>query len=268
MVLKETQTFEMRGMHMIQAVLFDLGGTIHTNEDSAQRQLQYAQRLIDRLNDYQIHIDTPIDLFSRRLRENTEIYKRESEQTLRELPAEIIWNDYYLKDYNIGVERLKPIAEELSFRYDYDRVKIMRREHLNETLQALQNMGVRLGVISNIISKTVVGHFLREYDIYDRMECVITSAETSIRKPSPEIFRIAERKMNLLPEQFAYVGDTLSRDVAGVRAAGWKMAIRIENPSIAHRDVKARESGLEADYVIHDLSEIIQIIQNERNSEA
>ena len=250
---------------MLQAVLFDLGGTLHTNEDSPALQLRYAQRLLDRLADYQIHIDTPADTFSRQLRIRTEEYKSESEQTLRELPNAVIWNDYYLKDYEIGLERIAPIAEELSFRYDYDRVCVLRRKHLAETLQALAAQDFRMGVISNIISKTVVRHFLMEYGIENYMECVITSAETGVRKPSKEIFRIAEEQMHLNPEDFAYVGDTLSRDVAGVRAAGWRLAIQMENPSIAHRDVKAKAAGIQPDYVIHDLSEIPPIVLKERS---
>ena len=120
-------------------------------------------------------------------------------------------------------ETLESIAEELCFRYDYDRTRILRRPHLKQTVEALRDMGIRMGVISNIISTSVVPHFLAEYGIEDAMECVVLSSATGIRKPDPEIFRVAERAMNLKPEQLAYVGDTISRDVRGVRNAGWHM---------------------------------------------
>ena len=144
-------------------------------------------------------------------------------------------------------EALEPIAEELSFRYDYDRTRILRRPHLKQTVEALRDMGIRMGVISNIISTSVVPHFLAEYGIEDAMECVVLSSATGIRKPDPEIFRVAERAMDLKPEELAYVGDTLSRDVRGVRNAGWRCMIQIRNPSIAHRDRGLEHSGLAPD---------------------
>ena len=137
----------------------------------------------------------------------------------------------------------------------------MRRPHLKETMEALKAMGLRLGVISNIISRSVVRHFLAEYGIEELMDCVITSAETGIRKPSPEIFRAAEKAMDLRPEELAYVGDTISRDVIGTRKAGWALMIQISNPSIAHRDAGLENAGWEPDYRIEDLAEIPAILK-------
>lgn len=248
---------------MIQAVLFDIGGTLHKNENPPGRDVQYAARLLERLRDYDIDLGVSPEFLAKQLHENSEEYKHFSEDTLRELPQAQIWNDYYLKQYRIGLDRIAPIAEELSFRYDYDRVRVIRRPNLVETITELKNMGMRLGVISNIISASVVPHFLKEYGIEDFMECVVMSSVCGVRKPGAEIFRVAERAMNLKPEDFAYVGDTLSRDVRGVRNAGWHTMIQIRNPSISHRDVGMAELGYKPDYLIDDLSEIPAIIRKE-----
>ncbi len=246
---------------MIRAVLFDLGGTLHTSSTSPERDLWFCRRILDRMGDYGIHLDGGAELLVRRLPVNSEIYKHESEQTLRELPAAEIWSKYYLREYGLTGEQLAPFAEELSFLYDYERPRVMRRPHLMETMVELKAMGIRLGVISNIISRSVVRHFLAEYGIEEMMDCVITSAETGIRKPSPEIFRIAEEAMGLKPEELAYVGDTISRDVIGTRNAGWAMMIQISNPSIAHRDAGLENAGWEPDYRIEDLAEIPAILK-------
>lgn len=248
---------------MIKAVLFDLGGTLHTSTSPEGRDLWFARRLISRLEDYGISLDTTPEVLAQRLHRNGEIYKHASEQDLRELPAARIWSEFYLAEYGIPRQRLEPIAEELSFLYDYERVRVMRRPHLAETMERLHQMGLRLGVISNIISSSVVPHFLREYGIHSYMETVITSCETGIRKPSPEIFRIAERQMDLKPEELAYVGDTISRDVRGTRAAGWRLMIKITNPGIAHRDVGLDPEIYRADYCIDDLAQIPGIIAGE-----
>lgn len=246
---------------MIKAVLFDLGGTLHTNSMPEGRDLWFAERLLRRLADYGVELPATPEEIARSLPVNSEVYKHESEQTLRELPSELIWNDYYLREYRIGRERLAPFAEELSFLYDYERPCVMRRPRLKETMAELRGMGLRLGVISNIISRSVVPHFLAEYDIAQDMDCVITSAETGIRKPSPEIFRVAERELSLKPEELCYVGDTISRDVRGTRNAGWALMIRIRFPGTAHRDAGLENAGFEPDYTVDELYEIPQIIR-------
>lgn len=247
---------------MIQAVLFDLGGTLHVNSSSPERELWFAQRILDRLSDYGIQLPTTPEVLARQLRTNGEVYKKAVEDSLAEMPPVQIWSEYYLRDYHIPPEQLLPMAEELSFLYDYERPRVMRRPHLIETMEALRGMGLRLGVISNIISLSVVPHFLVEYGLTDYMECVVTSSATGIRKPSADIFRTAERQLGLKPSELAYVGDTLSRDVRGVRNAGWRLAIQIPAESSAHRD-KGLEGLYQPDYRIEDLSEIPPIIARE-----
>lgn len=248
---------------MIRGVLFDLGGTLHVSDSPPGREVWFARRVIDRLGDYGIWLDITPDALAAQLGVNAEAYKHHSEQDLRELPAEKIWSQWYLREQNLPPEALAPMAEELSFLYDYERVRVMRRPHLRQTMERLREMGLRMGVISNIISRSVVPHFLAEYGIEEYMDCVITSCGTGIRKPDPEIFRIAERKMAMAPGELAYVGDTISRDVRGTRAAGWKCMIQIRNPGVAHRDSGLENGPWKPDYLIDDLSEIPEIIARE-----
>lgn len=248
---------------VIRAVLFDLGGTLHTASSPPGRDVWFARRLLERLADYGVHLETAPEELARRLSENSEVYKHASEESLRELPPAEIWSDYYLGGYGVERSRLEPMAEELSFLYDYERVKLMRREGLRETMEQLKAMGLRLGVISNIISTSVVPHLLREYDLDRFMECQVMSSTCGVRKPSAEIFRVAEGEMGLKPEELAYVGDTISRDVRGVRNAGWRLMIQIRNPGVAHRDKGLENSGYRPDYLIDSLTEIPDIIRRE-----
>ena len=251
---------------MIRGVLFDLGGTLHTVDSPAGRDVWFARRLLDRLADYGIRLDTEPEELAGKLHENGEAYKRRSEKDLRELPTAEIWNDWYLRDWKVGRERLAPIAEELSFLYDYERVRVIRRPYIKEMLDALREQGMKLGLISNIISLSVAPHFLEEYGVRSYMDCIVLSSATGIRKPSSEIFRVAERELDLGPEELAYVGDTLSRDVMGVRNAGWRLMIQIRNPGAAHRDKGLENAGLKPDYLIEGLEEIPEIIRRENGN--
>ncbi len=247
---------------MIKAVLFDMGGTLHVSDSPPGRAEWFARRLLDRLEDYDIHIDADPETLARKLHENAEAYKHWGEQNLRELPQAQVWQQWYLRDWDVDPEKLEPIAEELSFLHDYERTRTIRRPHLRQCMDQLRDMGMRLGIISNVMSSSVMPHYLKEYGLDTYMDCVLLSCTAGARKPDPAIFRQAERAMGLGPEEFAYVGDTLSRDVRGVRSAGWRLAIQIKNPSVAHRD-----AGLEGlyspDWLIEDLAEIPGIIQKE-----
>lgn len=251
---------------MIRAVLFDLGGTLHTAGSPPGRDVWFAGRLLERLADYGVRLDTTAEELARHLAVSSEIYKHASEETLRELPPAEIWSDYYLGGYGVERPQLEPMAEELSFLYDYERVKLMRRDGLRETMEELRAMGLRLGIISNIISTSLVPHLLKEYGLDGFMECQVMSSVCGVRKPSPEIFRIAEREMGLGPDELAYVGDTISRDVRGARNAGWRLMIQIRNPAAAHRDRGLENCGCRPDYLIDSLREIPGIIRRERET--
>lgn len=253
---------------MIKAVLFDLGGTLHTSDSPPGRAEWFARRLLDRLADYGIVLEVTPGELAQRLHENSEAYKRASELDLRERPSAEIWSGWYLRDWAIGRERLEPMAEELSFLYDYERPRVMRRPHLKQTLERLRGMGLRLGLISNIISTSVAPHFLEEYGIRDLMDCVVLSSVTGIRKPDPAIFRAAEAELGLTPAELAYVGDTISRDVIGTRNAGWRLMIQIGSTASALRDRGLEGSQYQPDYKIEDLAEIPAIIEKENTRQA
>lgn len=246
---------------MIRGVLFDLGGTLHVSDSPEGRDIWFARRLLDRLADYGIRLDVPPEELARKLHENGEAYKHHSEKDLRELPPAEIWSAWYLRDWDLGRDRLAPIAEELSFLYDYERVRVVRRPYIKETLDALREQGMKLGLISNIISLSVAPHFLEEYGVRDYMDCIVLSSATGIRKPSADIFRVAEKELDLGPEELAYVGDTLSRDVMGTRNAGWQLMIQIKNPGAARRDKGLEHSGLKPDCLVEGLEEIPEIIR-------
>lgn len=245
---------------MIKAVLFDLGGTLHVTDSPEGRAIWFAERLLARLSDYGFVLREAPETLAAGLQSRAEEYKRETERSLTEWPSPRIWSEYFLRGYGLTAEELEPFAEELSFLYDYERMRCMRRPNLKSTLETLHRMGIRMGIISNIISCSVVPHFLMEYGIDRYMECVITSSSCGIRKPDAGIFRIAQDCMGLEAEELAYVGDTISRDVRGTRNAGWHTMIQIANPRAAHRDAGLDAGLYRPDYRISDLSEIPAII--------
>lgn len=245
---------------MIRGILFDLGGTLHTGSIPPGRDVWFAQRLLTRLSDYGIDLPVTPEELAAKLPVNSEIYKHESEQTLRELPPAEIWNDYYLREYGIGRERLAPIAEELSFLYDYERPRVMRRPHLHETMETLRGMGLKLGVISNTAALYQVFDSLEEYGIRDFFQDVTLSSVTGFRKPCRDIFTVSLRQMRSKPEECVYVGDTVSRDVIGSKRAGFAAAVQIGSKLTKEKD-QALDQALAPDVVIEDIYDVARVVR-------
>ena len=68
-------------------------------------------------------------------------YKSYTEQELIELPPDMIWQKFFLKDFDIPAEKLAGLGEELCYMIDRYRKHIVKREGLKETLEALTQRG-------------------------------------------------------------------------------------------------------------------------------
>jgi putative hydrolase of the HAD superfamily len=68
--------------------------------------------------------------------------------------------------------------------------------------------------------------------------------------------------MNVEPSEAVYVGDTISRDVLGARNAGLAMNIRINSDLTEMSDYNIKPSDTDADYVIKNLIEVYEILEN------
>ena len=247
---------------MIRAVLFDVGGTLHEVHRDPALETTFCAQVLEKLSSGVISLPvTPQELMLL-LRQNAEEYKHWSEQSQVELPASRIWSEYYLRQFGISEALLAPIAEELSLWYDSRRACNVPRPHMQETIFRLRDMGLVLGVISNMISQTFVPGLMEDYGIAPCLSCVIVSATAGIRKPSPAIFQMAAEACGVPCGEMAYVGDTLSRDVLGCRNAGVALSIQIRNPDMAHRDAAFVNTGLAPDALIEDLAEITGIVQS------
>lgn len=90
------------------------------------------------------------------------------------------------------------------------------------TLQQLQALGYRLGLISNAAYGPFLSWTLAHFGLLDFFEHVVVSADVGIRKPDLKIFGIALDRMGLAPEETVYVGDDFTKDIAASKKAGMR----------------------------------------------
>ncbi|GHV94682.1 hypothetical protein AGMMS50293_10020 [Spirochaetia bacterium] len=246
---------------MIKAVFFDAGGVLHTSEKDVEQERFFIEASLAVLASCGIFIDASPDECIEKIKIRAKEYKKWSEETTTELPAADIWAKYFLKDFNVDLRKIEGCAEVLCYLYDGKRSRITSRPHLPETVLALHKMGMRQGIISNIISKHFVPECLTKYSIAPYMESVILSSVVGRRKPAVEIFQAALDSVRLPAVECAFVGDRLSRDVIGAKNAQFGCMIQIRHQPSIEKDRAMESLGYKPDVMIDDLAEIPAIIQ-------
>ncbi|MDQ7840908.1 MAG: HAD family hydrolase [bacterium] len=243
---------------MIKAVVFDLGGTLEEiYYDDATRQTA-AGGLLEMLAGRGLDPGLSVEDLRAAVLSGMAAYQRWREQHQRELPPDRVWTEYVFPDNGLPRDRLIAEAEDLTLYYEDNFYGRTLRPEAPAVLAELQQRGFRLAVISNILSLGLVPRKLASYGIARFFDPVITSSGFGYRKPHPRIFHEAAAQMGLPPEACAYVGDTVSRDVAGAQGAGYGLAIQIRSFLTDKSDGDMEEPA--ADVVIRDLREIIAVV--------
>lgn len=82
----------------------------------------------------------------------------------------------------------------------------------------------RLGVVSNFDYAPTAHRVLERAGIRGRFEAVVVSEEVGWRKPRPEIFEVAFRRLGIGPRAALFIGDRPEIDVLGAHGVGMDVA--------------------------------------------
>jgi putative hydrolase of the HAD superfamily len=247
---------------LLKAVFFDAGGVLHTSQKDDEQERFFIEASRAALGACGIFINVDDEEYIKNIESRAAEYKKWSEETTIELPATDIWARYFLKDFIVDPKPLAGCAELLCYLYDGKKNRIMPRPGLQETMRVLRERGLRLGVISNIISKNFIPGCLKKYGIEPYMETVVLSSVEGRRKPAEVIFRTALDALKLEARECAFVGDRLSRDVIGAKNAGFGCVIQIRHQPSIEMDKSMESLGVKPDFMIDDLAEIPAIVDS------
>ena len=117
-----------------------------------------------------------------------------------------------------------------------------------ETLEVLSSKGYILGVVSNSDGRAEQG--LRAVGLGRHLSFVIDSEVIGVAKPDPLIFQAALERAGTAPDEAIFVGDYISVDIVGAKAAG--IVPVLYDPARAYE-----EPGC---FVIHHLREIADLL--------
>jgi putative hydrolase of the HAD superfamily len=121
-------------------------------------------------------------------------------------------------------------------------------DHAKGALEKLHQR-YKLGIVSNFAIPECVDKLLKKHGLDKLFDVVVVSGAVNKRKPSPEIFEKALKKLGVSAENTVFVGDTVDADIEGAKSAGMK-AIFIER-----RPQKEVENAC-PDQTIKDLDEL------------
>ena len=123
-----------------------------------------------------------------------------------------------------------------------------------ETLGALRDRGLRLGLISNL---SLLPHKIRgdleDLGIASYLDAAAFSSEVGVRKPDARIFLHALKMLGEDPAYAVFVGDRLNDDIVGAQAVGMR--------AILTREFRQEDpAAVQPDAVVETLTEIPDVI--------
>ncbi|MBU8916924.1 HAD family hydrolase [Bacillus sp. FJAT-29953] len=221
---------------MIKALLFDLDGTMLDRDASVQKFIGNQYERFKKWTGHipkEIYISRFIELDCRGYVWKDRVYKELiSELYINNIKWELLLEDYLGNFKNHCV----PFPNIISM------------------LEVLKKRRIKLGIITNGKGQFQLDN-IRALGIEKFFDTILISEWEGIKKPDPEIFYRALRKLQVLTQESIYVGDHPENDVQAARNLGMK--------AIWKKDTQWNE--VETDYMIEVLLEIPIIIDNINN---
>ena len=244
---------------MVKAFIFDMGGTLEDVIHKPEFNDGCGKVILQYLDSHGIPIEMESEAFALHLEQKNREYRHWGMESLRELDPYSIWSQWYLKDFNVDQDRLRTIADKLANLWERGYYQRTLRPESKELLQGLQARGFQLGVISNTGCQTQVIEILHEYDLHHFFDTIYLSSIAGFRKPHADLFLAAAADLGVAPKECVYVGDTVSRDVRGARAAGYAASVRIQSHLTEVSDIRYDVGVEEADHLVSSLLDILEL---------
>jgi putative hydrolase of the HAD superfamily len=233
----------------IQAVFLDVGNTLRVVVEDECFQA-HARRQLMAL----VEANEPDEAFFKRLDGRWKAYRKWSFENLTEASEQELWTRFLLPD--LPCEQIAPLSGRLTRLWRDKDGRRVPRPDVKQTVIELSERGYTLGIIANTITETEIPDWLEADGLTSYFKTVVLSSKVRYRKPGPEIYWQATRRIGVEPARCAYVGDNPIRDVEGTRKAGFAMAIIMLDPA----EKKELPTGdFKPDRIIHECSDLLDI---------
>lgn len=217
----------------IEAIFFDMNGTLRTREPHQPTRLAATRRLLELLQ----KDDLP-ETFLEEINCRFKTYGLWAQEKQTQLSEQEIWTRWILPDFPAG--QVGPVAAELTLAWKRRKGRLVPKPEAGETLVELKRRGYRLGVISNSLSTLDIPCSLEAFGWNGLLEVVVLSAQVKWRKPAVEIYHAATRRLKVKPSRCAFVGNRINKDIVGCKQAGFALGILLaaeDGPIAEYQDL-------------------------------
>ncbi len=129
-----------------------------------------------------------------------------------------------------------------------------------DMLSSLKKRGIKIGLVSDCSSE--VPAIWPDTAFYSLFDITVFSCTEGMKKPDPQIYKLAAEKLGVNPEDCLYIGDGSSNELTGAAAVGMHPVLIIDpeedSPGIHRVDFEG------ADWkgpVISSLKDVLDIVQ-------
>jgi len=235
----------------IEAIFLDVGNTLRIVVEDAEFQAESKSQLVE-LTGAQMSPDDFFELLEGRYKA---LRKRAKEQLIEASEKEM-WTQWMLPDF--PAEKIAPLSSKLTRLWrDCDGRRVARSD-VESTVIELHQRGYVLGIIANTVTETEIPDWIVEDGLTGYFKEVVLSSKVGLRKPGPEIYWEAAKRIEARPERCVYVGDNPYRDVEGARKAGFGMVIILHEPATLKKYI-GHTTEYKPDQTINNLSELLHI---------
>jgi len=235
----------------IEAIFLDVGNTLRIVIEDPPFMAQAKKDLMTLVGTTESE-----EAFFEGLDTRWKAYRKQSKASLKEASERELWTRWLLPD--CPEEKIGPLAGRLTRLWrDHDGRRVPRHD-AKETILELHRRGYILGIIANTITETEIPDWMEADEVTQYFKAVVLSSKVALRKPDPEIYWEAARRVGVDPARCAYVGDNPVRDVEGTRDAGFGMMILMLEPATLAKEPPGREYP-KPDHTIREMGDLLDI---------
>ena len=237
--------------HNIQAIFLDVGNTLRIVIPDPEFMAQARKDLMALVG-----TSEPEDVFFAGLDARWKAYRKQSKASLIEASERELWTKWLLPD--CPADSIGPLAGKLTRLWrDHDGRRVPRPD-AKETILELHRRGYILGIIANTITETEIPDWMETDCVTQYFKAVVLSSRVAYRKPGPEIYWEAARRVGVDPIHCCYVGDNPVRDVEGTQRAGFGLMILMMEPATLAKEPPTGDAP-KPDFTIRELRELLDI---------
>ena len=197
---------------MINGVIFDIDGTLYSYIENHKRALKILCKFTEK------NLNVSEEKFLEVYCEAREIIKSRLSDG-GALHSRVLFFQTALE--LLGKNPFCHILEMYQIYWDSFLAEMKLFDGAAEFIYKLKDAGKKISVCTDMTAH-IQYRKIERLGLNNFIDFMVSSEETGLEKPSPKMFELALKKMNLAAEEVAYFGDSPDRDIEGAAHVGIK----------------------------------------------